>query len=83
MRDFSGDGGTCCRRTRRKLFPHREREEIFTSLQVTSQTFASRSGKYQCTVKVFNSSVEIFVEKLLAEIQMTRDCKGLLLIAQF
>jgi hypothetical protein len=34
-------------------------------------------------VKVFNSSVENFVEKPRAWIQTTRDCKGLILIAQF
>ena len=31
--------------------------------QFPSQTFAARHGKYECCVKVFNSSVENFVEK--------------------
>jgi hypothetical protein len=52
-------------------------------LQVTSQTFDSPSKKYESTVTVFNSSVEILVEKPLAENQMARHRKGLLLIAQF
>jgi hypothetical protein len=45
-----------------------EGEKNFRSLQIKSQTFASLAMKYECSVKVFNSSVEILVEKPLAEI---------------
>jgi hypothetical protein len=55
---------------------------IFGREQFANQTSASLTKKYECSVKVFNSSVENFVEKALAKTKIIRDCMGLLLIAQ-
>jgi hypothetical protein len=56
-------------------------QEFFPREQLASQTSLAAT-KCECSVKVFNSSVEIFVEKARAQIQIARDSLSLLLIAQ-
>lgn len=77
------------RRTSRRVADSRDPEcfennlgKFFDLLQFTSHSFGSFSPECERHVKVFNSSVENFVEKPHAEFRTARDCNGLLLIAQ-